>query len=166
MLDQNQYQARRSPKCLSGVNPAANMNSKGEGYELFPHGADVGIRGWGPSLNDAFAQGAIAVTSAVTDPKGVRQLTSVKIVCSAPDMIVLFVDWINAIILEMDVRGMMFARFDVVLSGQSLNATIWGEPVDRVRHEPAADPKGATYTMADVSESADGVWTAQCVVDV
>jgi len=151
---------------LNGASPAAHMNSKTEGYELFPHGADVGIRGWGQSPAVAFAQGAIALTSVVTDPGRVRQLTSVKIACSAPDMIVLFVDWINAIIFEMDVRGMLFARFDVVLTGQSLNATIWGEPVDRARHEPAADPKGATYTMADVSESADGMWTAQCVVDV
>jgi tRNA nucleotidyltransferase (CCA-adding enzyme) len=141
------------------------MNSKREGYELIPHGADVGIRGWGPSPDDAFAQGATALTSVVTDPGRVRQLTSVKITCAAPDIVVLFVDWINAIILEMDVRGMLFGRFEVTLSGLSLDATIWGEAVDRARHEPAAEPKGATYTLADVSESA-GIWTAQCVVDV
>ena len=142
------------------------MTSEKEGYELFPHGADVGIRGWGLSLADAFAQGGVALTSAVTEPERVRQLTSVKIVCAAPDMITLFVDWINAIILEMDVKDMVFGRFDVAISGQSLSATIWGEPVDRARHEPAAEPKGATYTLADVRRTEGGLWTAQCVVDV
>ena len=142
------------------------MTSEKEGYELFPHGADVGIRGWGLSLADAFAQGGVALTSAVTEPERVRQLTSVKIVCAAPDMITLFVDWINAIILEMDVKDMVFGRFDVAISGEALSATIWGEPVDRARHEPAAEPKGATYTLADVRRTEGGLWTAQCVVDV
>jgi SHS2 domain-containing protein len=135
------------------------------GYELFPHGADIGIRGSGKSLAEAFAQGATALTAAVTDPLRVERLTSVKVNCQAPDMVTLFVDWINAIILEMDVRHMLFSRFDVTLAGERLEATIWGEPVDRSRHEPAAEPKGATYTMADV-RSDNGIWTVQCVVDV
>jgi SHS2 domain-containing protein len=137
-----------------------------EGYELFPHGADVGIRGWGASVADAFVQAATALTAAITDPAGVRQLTSVKIECSAPDRIVLFVDWINSIILEMDVRKLLFSRFDVTISGDDLKATIWGEPVDRARHEPAAEPKGATFTLANVHQASNGLWTAQCVVDV
>jgi tRNA nucleotidyltransferase (CCA-adding enzyme) len=36
--------------------------------ELFPHGADVGVRGIGPTSDAAFEQAALALTSAVTDP--------------------------------------------------------------------------------------------------
>lgn len=142
------------------------MTIDGVGYELFPHGADVGIRGWGRNLADAFAQGAMALTSAVTEPERVQQLMSVKIARAAPDMVVLFVDWINAVIFEMDVKSMIFSRFDVNLSGHSIDATIWGELVDRTRHEPAAEPKGATFTLADVYRNQSGFWVAQCVVDV
>jgi SHS2 domain-containing protein len=37
--------------------------------------------------------------------------------------------------------------------------------VDPVRHEPAVEVKGATYTALRVQQT-DGHWLAQCVVDV
>jgi SHS2 domain-containing protein len=38
--------------------------------------------------------------------------------------------------------------------------------VDPVRHEPAVEIKGATYTALRVERRLDGHWVAQCVVDV
>lgn len=134
-------------------------------YELFPHGADIGIRGSGPTKADAFAQAALALTAIVTAPAGVAAKTAAPIRCEAPNDVTLFVDWINALIFEMAVRKMLFSRFEVAIAGNTLNATVWGDAVDRMRHEPAAEPKGATYTMARVASS-DGGWVAQCVVDV
>jgi hypothetical protein len=40
--------------------------------ELFPYGADVGVRGIGPTRACAFEQAALALTSAVTDPTARR----------------------------------------------------------------------------------------------
>ncbi|HXZ68059.1 MAG TPA: archease [Alphaproteobacteria bacterium] len=167
---------RYRPASLTGINiDVANVRNtddmseaatSAQGYELFPHGADIGIRGWGRSMAEAFAQGARALTSIVTEPFLVNETHAVQIACAAPDGITLFVDWINAIILEMDVRKMLFGRFDIVISADSLEATIWGEPVDRTRHQPAAEPKGATFTLAKVFQDKAGLWIAQCVVDV
>ena len=42
----------------------------------------------------------------------------------------------------------------------------WGEAVDRDRHQPAVEVKGATLTEVDVQRDEDGVWHARCVVDV
>jgi SHS2 domain-containing protein len=142
------------------------MAAKEPGFELFAHGADVGIRGWGADLATAFAQAAVALSAAVTDPERIEASIPVKVSCTAPDNVTLFVDWINAIILEMATRSMLFRRFDVELSGEALSATLWGETVDAVRHEPATEPKGATFTLADVRRNEDGTWIAQCVVDV
>lgn len=134
-------------------------------YELFPHQADVGIRGRGPTKVDAFAQGGVALTAIVTAPSSVAPKMPVQLRCGAPNDVTLFVDWINALIFEMAVRKMLFARFDVAIEKDDLLATAWGDVVDRERHEPAAEPKGATYTLARVDHDADG-WLAQCVVDV
>jgi tRNA nucleotidyltransferase (CCA-adding enzyme) len=139
----------------------------GANHELFAHGADIGIRGIASSKAAAFVGAALALTAAVTDPSRVRGITSVAIDCQAPNDVTLLIDWINAVIFEMAVRKMLFSRFEVAIDdNHQLTATAWGEPVDRVRHEPAAEPKGATYTEARVERSADGLWTAQCVVDV
>jgi len=135
-------------------------------YALFSHQADIGIRGFGPSKAAAFAQGALALTAVVTDPACVRAFAPVALRCEAPTDVTLFVDWINTLIYEMAVRKMLFARFDVVIDGDSLTATAWGESVDRARHEPAAEPKGATYTQALVRCDEERNWIAQCVVDV
>ena len=61
---------------------------------------------------------------------------------------------------------MLFSRFIVWIDGGQLIGKLWGEPVDVERHAPACEPKGATYTALNVSETADGQWSAACVVDV
>ena len=84
----------------------------------------------------------------------------------ASDLELLLVDWLNAVIYEMAVRRMLFARFEVRIEDTALEATLWGEPVNIVRHAPACEPKGATYTALRVAQEADGFWSAACVVDV
>jgi len=134
-------------------------------WEHFPHDADVGVRGLGTTPAEAFAQAALALTAVVTAAR-VEPLSSVQIGCEAPDLELLFVDWLNTIIYEMAVRRMLFARFDVKIEGTRLEATLWGEAVDVARHAPACEPKGATYTALRVGKDAEGLWSAACVVDV
>jgi SHS2 domain-containing protein len=66
----------------------------------------------------------------------------------------------------MAVRRMLFGRFAVMIDGDRLRATLWGEPVDVAKHAPACEPKGATYTALRVAQDAEGIWSASCVVDV
>ena len=136
-------------------------------WELFPHGADMGIRGIGHSKAAAFEQAGLALTAVVTDPARVAARKSVKLSCTAPDDELLLVEWLNALIFEMATRKMLFARFEVHIEEQpTLVATAWGEALDLVRHEPAVEVKGATCTNLKVSHDGSGRWTAQCVVDV
>jgi tRNA nucleotidyltransferase (CCA-adding enzyme) len=78
----------------------------------------------------------------------------------------LLVDWLNALIYEMATRHMLFARFDVAITDNRLEARAWGERIDRLRHRPAVEVKGATLTALSVVRASDGNWVAQCVVDV
>ncbi len=142
------------------------MNSSPSTWEHFPHGADIGVRGIGPSKADAFAQAAIAMTAVITEPTVVRPDVGVQIACEAPEDELLLVDWLNAIVYEMATRRMLFRSFDVAIAGTRLNATAWGELVNRERHEPAVEVKGATYTAVRVVQLEDGRWLAQCIVDV
>ena len=134
--------------------------------ELFPHGADIGVRGIGPTRDAAFEQAALALATAVTDPGRVAPRDEIAIACEAPDDRILLVDWLNALIYEMSTRRMVFGRFAVSIEGSRLRANAWGEPVDRQRHGPAVEPKGATLTALRVEQRGDGAWVAQCIVDV
>ena len=134
--------------------------------ELFPHGADIGVRGIGPTRASAFEQAALALTMAVTDPQDVTLSETVDIACQAPDDAFLLLDWLNALIYEMAMRHLLFGRFAVAIEDHRLNGRAWGDPVDRARHMPAVEPKGATLTALKVEMRDDGAWIAQCIVDV
>jgi SHS2 domain-containing protein len=135
-------------------------------YETFEHDADVGVRGRGATLAEAFANAARALTAVVTDPAAVRETLEVAIACEADDAEALFFDWMNALVFETATRWVLFARCDVATDGRTLEARAFGEPVDVERHHPAVEVKGATWTGLRVVRSADGGWVAECVVDV
>lgn len=135
-------------------------------WQTFPHEADIGVRGSGATLADAFAGAATALTSVICDPQRVADRDAVTIECAAPDVELLLVDWLNALVYEMATRRMLFSRFAVAIGNHHLTATAWGEPIDISRHRPAAEVKGASFCELAVGRQADGRWLAQCVVDV
>ena len=135
-------------------------------WEHFPHGADIGIRGFGRSLDEAFEQAALALMAVVADVPAIAQAESVEVRCHAPDSELLLMSWLNAIIYEMAVRRMLFSGFRVVTSDCSLTGTLSGETVDPERHQLAVEAKGATVTALRVAQDEGGQWLAQCVIDV
>lgn len=135
-------------------------------WEHFAHEADVGIRGFGRSPAEAFEQAALAMTAAITDPATVTPTEEVAIACAAPDLEMLLTDWLNALIYEMATRHMLFGRFAVEIADGRLEGRAWGEPLSIGKHAPSVELKGATYTSLRVAEERDGLWSAECVVDV
>jgi SHS2 domain-containing protein len=135
-------------------------------WEHFHHEADIGVRGIGASRTEAFEQTAVAMIAVITDPRRVQPLEDVSIECEAPNTELLLVDWLNGVIFQMATRKLLFHDFRVSIEGDVLRGTARGEPVDLDRHQPAVEIKGATYTELSVTRDADGIWRAQCVVDV
>ena len=135
-------------------------------WETFPHGSDVGVRGFGATQAEAFSQAACAMTSLITDPALIRSRTRLAVTCAAPDSELLLVDWLNALISAMATDNLLFGRFDVRIADGRLDAVSYGEPIEQTRHRPAVEVKGATFTELQVALDEDGRWRAQCVVDV
>lgn len=135
-------------------------------WEHFHHEADIGVHGIAPTPAAAFAEAAVALTAVVADPASIAAREKVEIHCEAPDIELLLVDWLNAVIFEMTTRRMLFSRFSVHLAGHRLQGIAVGEPVDVGRHQPAVEVKGATMTALKVYRDQHGRWHAQCVVDV
>ncbi|TAK62082.1 archease [Methylobacter sp.] len=135
-------------------------------WEHFEHEADIGIRGIAPTLEQAFEQAAIAMTATVTHLDSVSTSKVISIYCEAPDTELLLVSWLNELIYEMSAQGVLFNRFEVVIDDDTLSAMAYGEAVDRQKHHPAVEIKGATFTELRVYQQADDTWVAQCVIDV
>lgn len=135
-------------------------------WEHFHHQADIGIRGIGRTVAEAFAQAALALTAVITDPSSVTPTTSLTITASAEDLDALLFDFLNLLIYEMDTQRMLFSQFEITITGTHLKATLSGEPVTSDKHHPAVEVKAATYYELLVCHQPNGSWCAQCVVDV
>ncbi len=139
--------------------------------EQFEHGADVGIRGRGATLGEAFAGAAAALSSLWSpDPSRVRPLRAETVTCEAPDLERLLVAFLDELIYLFATRRLVLRDFEVRVEAvpgrpARLEARGVGERYDPERHEGTVEPKGATYTALRVGPDAGG-FVAQCVVDV
>lgn len=131
----------------------------------FDHGADIGVQGEGGTIEEAFAGAARAMFSIMVDLRNVEPRDAVAVSCDATDPELLLVAWLNALLAEADIRGMVFCEFEVRIGDGGLTGTARGERFDALRHVPGVEVKGATLTELSVAQE-DGVWRARTVVDV
>jgi len=134
-------------------------------YETFEHGADIGIRGFGNTTAEAFANAAAALYSVMVDITRVEQKEFRGVNVTADDQEQLLVEWLNALLAVSDIERMVFSRFEVRIEGNRLAGTAWGERLDQGKHHTNVEVKGATYHMLGVRQE-NGRYVAQCVVDV
>lgn len=135
-------------------------------WEHFRHESDIGIRGLGGSVEQAFEQAGLALSAAICDLDAIRQERLETVSCKACSLEMLFLEWIDTIIFSIATRKMLFSDYRVRIDACRLSADMWGEPINWQRHAPVVEPKGATLTELSVTRTAGGLWRAQCVVDV
>jgi SHS2 domain-containing protein len=134
-------------------------------YETFEHEADIGIRGYGKTPEEAFANAAAAMYSVMVNLDRVEQREFRGVNVTAGDREQLLVEWLNGLLAVSDIERLVFSRFEVRIEENRLAGTAWGEPLDPSRHEPNVEVKGATYHLLKVAQQGDRC-IAQCVVDV
>lgn len=134
-------------------------------WEHFSHDADIGVRGWGKTIAEAFEMTAMALIGVIADPKNIDPQKDITVSCSAPDIEILLVDWLNAIIFQIETKQMLFSQFHIEIKDLQLKAILKGEIIDRNKHRPVVDVKGATFTELKVQQQNE-LWFAQCVLDV
>ena len=134
-------------------------------WEHYSHTADMGIRGFGESMEEAFESAALAMVAVNVDLEKIKHEEKVTIICSEDDIELLFIAWLNNLLYEMVTRKMFFGKFQVNIKDGQLTGFAWGEKIDLKRHEPGVEIKGISYSDLKVIHE-NGKWTAQCIVDI
>lgn len=137
-------------------------------YEVFEHTADVGIRCRASSLEELFADAGRGLFSViVANLEAVRPVEALRIELTGLSgrLDDLLFDWLAELLYQFDTRRQLFSRFEVRLDNNRLDATAWGEPMDRTRHEMDREVKAITYHGLKVQRQADG-WLAEVIVDI
>jgi SHS2 domain-containing protein len=133
-------------------------------FLLIEHTADMGLVAYGKSLAEAFANAAYGLFSLIVEPNKVKEKESRKVTVQAQDTEGLLFNWINELIYIFEVERLLFKSFDITeFTGQSLEATCWGEKYDPSRHQLKTGVKSATYHMLKVDGKKNRV---QVIFDV
>lgn len=139
-------------------------------FELLDHHADAGVRGIGGTPEEAFAEGARGMFALMVELDRVEPREAVEIECRADSMEALFVAWLGELLLERDLKGMAFSKFEVQIGqadgGYLLRGRAWGESLDPERHGAIIEVKAATYSGLKSGRTPDGDYYVQCIVDL
>ena len=137
--------------------------------EYLDHTADVGLRGIGKTLGEAFGEAAKAMFNLMVDVDQVRAKQSLAVSGDAGTPELLLVEWLSALLTQKDLTGLYCSRFCVSIAktpdGLRLEGTAWGEPLDLSRHSAKLEVKGITYSGLHVDHEGEE-WVVQCVVDI
>ena len=142
----------------------------GMSFEFFDHTADVGARILASSVDELFAEAAIALTATITDPTLVGARTSWEVALQAPDLEQLLVEWMSELIGRFDIDQLFACAAAVRVSraGEEwrLTAIVQGERLDSARHPLKVLVKGVTYHHLQIWQGSDGCWRATLVLDI
>ena len=104
-------------------------------YEEIDHTADVGIRAYGRSLDELFANAAEGMFSLIADLTSVKPVGEVEIRLTADDRAALFLRWLSELLYVHETQRLLFSSFDARVTGSSLVGQARGETIDKSRHE-------------------------------
>jgi SHS2 domain-containing protein len=136
------------------------------GWEQFDVEADVGVRAWGPTRAEAFAQAALGVFALIVAPDEVleRERREVRAQAESPET--LLVSWINECLYVHEIEGFVVRRVAVLSSSDTIvHGVLWGEALDLRRHRPGIVIKAATLHRASVLDFG-GRHQVSVIVDV
>ena len=83
-------------------------------FEYIDHTADVGVRVWGTTLPELFANAASAMFSIMAELAAVRGRFSEVVEVGSQNSEELLVEWLRELLYLSSIREYLFSRFDVV----------------------------------------------------
>jgi len=131
---------------------------KKAGFEFRDHTADVQVRSWGPSIEEAFTQTAYSLMTTITpDLKKITPNIEKKITIKAEDKEALLFDFLSEFLYIFDVDELIFSQIYVSKiekfnGNYKLQATLKGEKFDLDKHEIGIEVKAITYSFMNIEE--------------
>ena len=136
------------------------------GYDYFDVAADVGVKAWGSTLSEAFAQTALGVFALIVDPESAEPREWREVQAQGETREALLVNWLNKCLYVHDIEAFVVNRIEfVVFEATRVHARLWGEDLNPGRHRLGTVVKAATFHQVQVREI-DGRWVTRVVLDV
>lgn len=123
-------------------------------FEIIEHTADVGIRAWGDSIEEAFENVALGMFSIIGDVDKVDVVGEAEVRVENEDIEGLLVDWLSELLYLFDTERIFLGKFKVSIEklGEKymLKGRVYGEKYDPKKHGMGVEIKAVTYHMLSV----------------
>ena len=130
--------------------------------------ADAAFEAYGNTPEEMFESAALALFAVIVDLRSVENRVGHDISLTADSLESLLYDWLAELIYLKDVEREFYIRFDVTISSDDryhLTARVFGEGIDRERHDIITDVKAVTYHRLKI-EKVDNQYKAVIVLDL
>ncbi|MBN1762888.1 MAG: archease [Methanomicrobia archaeon] len=135
-------------------------------YRYIEHPSDVGFEAYGVTLEELFANAALAMYSFMTDIDAIEATEERVITVQAEDLYSLMFDWLDELLFLFESESLVMSSFDIEVnkSAFSIKGMCRGGQFDPEKHESGIIIKAVTYNMMEVKKNE--VWHARVVLDV
>ena len=135
----------------------SGMAAQPRHFEFIDHTADVIVRAYGPTRNDAFAAAAEALFDVITDSAAIEGRDEIAFTVESIDLEGLLVAYLSELIVLHEIENIVLSDFVVDIQGdEKLEATARSEPFDPERHGDGTPVKGISYHLMKIGVSDDG----------
>ena len=134
------------------------VHMKKAGFEFREHTADVQVRSWGSSLEEAFSQTAYSLMTTITpNLKKIAPRVEREITIKAEDKEALLFDFLSEFLYIFDVDELVFSqihvnRIEKTNSIYILEAKLKGEKFNKNTHAIGIEVKAITYSFLNIDE--------------
>lgn len=135
-------------------------------YELIDHTADIGIKVYGRDLMELFRNAAFAMFDIMADLEGLKTSVTVEVRKSAPNREELLVEWLDDLLYNFYIKGLIFNEFEIMeLDDKHIAGRAFGRHIGENRSRLKTEIKAVTYHELKIEEK-DNIWQTQLIFDV
>jgi SHS2 domain-containing protein len=131
-------------------------------FEFLEHTADVYIRAYGKTMEEAYSNSALAMFEVMTDTDKIAQTKQENLSVEAEDQYALLYNWLEALLVKFETEGMLFSKFEITDWKETeenfrFKARVWGEKFDAQKHPQKVGVKAVTYHRMVIIKETDRV---------
>ena len=135
-------------------------------FEILEHPADVGFLAYGQTLEELFANAALAMFSLACELEGIEEEQTREVDVTGGDTESLLYAWLAELLAIADAQQLVFRRVEVArLAPNRARGVAHGETFDKRRHRAGTYVKAVTFHQFRVERTPQG-WRAQVYLDV
>jgi SHS2 domain-containing protein len=131
-------------------------------FEFLEHTADVYIRAFGKTMEEAYENAALAMFEVMTDTEKVDPVHAETVEVEAEDQYALLYNWLEALVVKVETENMLYSKFQITGWEETdeyfrIKAEIFGEKFDGQKHVQKVAVKAVTYHRMVIIKEKDQV---------